>query len=186
MFIHLANWSINSCFKFFKQSIKINPAVMKKMFVLFLICGGVIFFYAFSKPTLQAGNMHLTYTDSLKEERQKYIEQVLASVGDKRNTGADSVFQNIRTFRGKQGVPVKHFLAIMDYWGEALGVSCTYCHHTADWASDDINKKQIARDMFAMRIVINDDILSKIKNLESIPARVNCGTCHNGNPIPRE
>ena len=56
---------------------------------------------------------------------------------------------------------------------DALGVECAYCH-VEDRASDDIDKKVIARGMMRMVQAINNDFLS------DIDARINCATCHRG------
>ena len=157
---------------------------MKKMLITLVICGGVFLSTSFFKTPLPPRKVKITYMDSFAKERQKYIEYVLASVKDRQDMRADSVFENIQTFSEKQGIKVTHLLAIMDYWGEVLGVNCTYCHNTNNWASDDISQKQIARDMYAMRSKINDEILPKIKNLASQPVLINCGTCHKGSPKP--
>jgi len=62
----------------------------------------------------------------------------------------------------------------------SAGCKTVPCHNTNDWASDNINQKQIARDMYAMRSKIND-VLPKIKNLQSQPVFINCGTCYKSN-----
>ncbi len=124
--------------------------------------------------------------DSLAVERQKYVTAILDSLKGNATMAADSVFQNINVFRSSQGVQVRHLLGIMNYWGEALGVNCTYCHTPPKWASDELSTKRIARDMFAMRVTINNEILANIPDLASKPARVNCTTCHNGMVIPRK
>jgi photosynthetic reaction center cytochrome c subunit len=130
--------------------------------------------------------VYLSTADSLAAERQKYISTILESLKGRENTACDSVFSNVQTFRDRQRVVVRHFLGIMDYWGRTLNVNCNYCHNTADWASDELRTKGIARQMFNMRVVINNDILAKIADLRSKPARVNCGTCHKGSPFPKE
>ncbi len=145
---------------------------------------GVVFCYLlFSSNT--TFSFHQSAEDSLDVERRKFIVGVLDSIKGKETIAADSVFHNIKTFDASQRLPVRHFLAVMNYWGEALGVSCTYCHNTNNWASDDLRTKRIARDMYRMRSTINEEILSKINDLKSKPARINCGTCHNGQPIPK-
>jgi hypothetical protein len=125
-----------------------------------------------------------TYADSLAAERAKFLNQILDSVKGKENTRADSVFKNIRTFKGQGSIPVKHLLAVMDYWGEALSVNCTYCHNSKNWASDELKDKRIARDMYHMRDVINKEILPQMKDLNASTSRVNCTTCHHGSPDP--
>jgi hypothetical protein len=122
--------------------------------------------------------------DSLTVQRQHYATAILDSLKDRGAMPADSIFQNLQVFRSTQRVQVNHLMGIMKYWGEALGVNCTYCHNPANWASDELRTKRIARDMFAMRVTINNQILANIKDLASKPARVNCGTCHDGGVLP--
>jgi len=98
---------------------------------------------------------------------------------------ADSVFVNLQVFTSSERVPVRHFLAIMDYWGEALNVSCTYCHSTSDWSSDTMRTKRVARDMYRMRQKINGEILANMNEIDHKRAEVNCSTCHNGKAIPK-
>jgi photosynthetic reaction center cytochrome c subunit len=125
-----------------------------------------------------------SFSDSLADEREKFLRQILDSLKGKENRSADSVFKNIRTFRGAGSIPVKHLLAVMDYWGEALSVNCTYCHNSQNWASDELKDKRIARDMYRMRDVINKELLPQMKDLSTSTSRVNCTTCHHGSPIP--
>ncbi len=70
-----------------------------------------------------------------------------------------------------EGAPVG---MIMRNIRDALGVDCAYCHVDGDRASDDIDKKVIARGMMRMTRAINDDFLT------NVDARINCATCHRG------
>ena len=125
-------------------------------------------------------------TDSLKDERRRYIKEILESIKGKESVTADSVFKNVNTFTGNQSIKATHFLAVMDYWGEALGVSCNGCHNTNDWASDEKNEKNVARGMYNLRQIINKEISINIENEGKIKPLVNCGTCHRGNKIPQQ
>jgi Photosynthetic reaction centre cytochrome C subunit len=158
---------------------------MKTIFILIFISASVALFSSFSGSWSNMNPRNFNCSDTAKEERQKYIQQILEKLQDKKDIGADSVFSNLKTFTGDQSLAVKHLLAVMDYWGQSLNVSCTYCHNTNKWESDEIKQKQIARDMFAMRLTINREILTKIQNLRSNPARINCGTCHRGSAVPQ-
>ena len=70
-----------------------------------------------------------------------------------------------------EGAPVGQ---IMRNIRDALGVDCAYCHVDGDRASDDIDKKRIARGMMRMMQAINNDFLT------GVDARINCNTCHQG------
>ena len=125
-------------------------------------------------------------SDSLEDERQRYIKEILDSIKGKESFMADSVFNNVNTFTGNQSIKATHFLAVMNYWGEALGISCSGCHNTKDWASDEKSEKNIARGMYKLRQIINKEISINIENEGKIKPLVNCGTCHRGNKIPEQ
>jgi len=125
-------------------------------------------------------------SDSLEDERQRYIKEILDSIKGKESFMADSVFKNVHTFTGNQRIKATHFLAVMNYWGEALGVSCNACHNTKNWASEEKQEKDIARGMYNLRQIINKEISINIENEGNIKPLENCGTCHRGNKIPKE
>ena len=158
---------------------------MKKIFVIIAICIGGALFVSFIKETGKS-SFYKTPEDSLAIERKKFITMIMDSLKGKEKIAADSVFKNLQVFNSSERIPVPHFLAIMDYWGEALTVNCTYCHSASNWSSDALRTKRIARDMYTMRQRINHEILPKIKDLSSKSAEVNCITCHNGKTIPQE
>ena len=128
--------------------------------------------------------MLVATTDSVAAERDFYMQQVLSSIKGKEELDADSVFTNIKTFKGVKRFTAKHFLLMMNIgWGKGLGVSCTYCHNSGDWASDEKPTKEIARQMYKLRATINNE-LKQIKNLQSQRPLINCITCHREKPIP--
>ncbi|HXV64708.1 MAG TPA: c-type cytochrome [Vicinamibacteria bacterium] len=84
--------------------------------------------------------------------------------------------------------------AIMRGFATGLGVRCEYCHSakkgqelepmdltTFDFASDTNPMKDKARAMIVMVRAINEDHLSKLEGT----IRVECVTCHRGQPQPR-
>lgn len=126
------------------------------------------------------------FTDTLQTERDFYMQQVLNSIKGKEKLDADSVFKDLKTFKGVRGFSAEHFLLMMNFgWGKGLGVSCGFCHNTKDWSSEIKPQKEIARQMYGLRTLINDN-LKQINNLQVNPARVNCFTCHRGKIIPVE
>jgi hypothetical protein len=95
---------------------------------------------------------------------------------------AESVYQNIQVLKGQSVLAV---LNIMDRgYNRSLGVSCSYCHDTKDWASDTKAEKVIARRMSAMVHDINEKYLASIDGLKSQKPVVNCTTCHRGQEKP--
>jgi hypothetical protein len=158
---------------------------MKTILVMLVFIISTVAICAFAYPAagIATGKQQ---NDSLAAERQRYVDEILSLLKGREATQADSVFKNLKTFTGPAGVKVTHFLGIMKYWGASLGVSCTHCHNTSNWSSDEKQAKLIARDMFAMRQIINGQILKNIKGLQSETPRVNCRTCHGGKLLPKE
>ena len=158
---------------------------MKILLVLLVLIATTVISSSFmhskySKP------ISIAFSDSLEKERLRFANEVLEAVKGKEGMHASEVFKNLKTFNEKESVKTTHFIEIMKYWGEALGVSCTHCHNTTDWASDEKITKQIARDMYALRQTVNGQILQKIKGLQTPIPLINCGTCHRGKIIPDE
>ncbi len=82
-------------------------------------------------------------------------------------------------------LPAGRLLAAMEGgFSRALGVSCTHCHVTTQWDSDDKRPKKATRDMMKMVRAINEDYIKPMKNLEDERASVSCMTCHRGEPRP--
>ena len=75
---------------------------------------------------------------------------------------------------------------VMQNIAMSLGVECSYCHVDGDRASDDIDKKNIARGMMGMMQEINNDFLSNVPDREGRDGavRIGCMTCHRGEAIP--
>lgn len=159
---------------------------MKKYWVLLFITGFIAASFSFSNHKIKT--IKQITEDSIAAERQHYFDEVMTSIKDKEKISCDSVFKNLKTFtvQQKQNIKAEHMMWIMSYWGEALGVSCTHCHNPANWASDEKQAKQIAREMYQLRTTVNEDILKNIKGLQSTTPRINCGTCHQGHLLPKE
>ena len=108
---------------------------------------------------------------------------VLRSIAGRENQPAESVFKNIKIFKG---VPAGRLVNIMNNgFGRSLGVSCGFCHVPGKWDLDDKEEKNTARLMFAMVQTINRDYISKVPHDSVGPMPVvNCFTCHRGNSRP--
>lgn len=121
-------------------------------------------------------------TDTLAQDRAKYVAAIREQIKGREEAPAESVYKNIQLFKG---MPAGRVLGIMEMgWSRALGVTCSHCHDTEKWDSDDKRPKLAARDMAAMTRTINTDLLRKIPNLRSENPTVNCSTCHRGQARP--
>ena len=97
---------------------------------------------------------------------------------------ASAVFKNIQTAFLKTR-PAGQLLAVMEMgYSRSLGVNCTHCHIPGKWESDEKATKGIAREMSAMVLRINGELLKPIKNLKSENPVINCTTCHRGEVKP--
>ncbi|HET9637028.1 MAG TPA: c-type cytochrome [Gemmatimonadaceae bacterium] len=122
--------------------------------------------------------------DSLNSARRDSgAAMVMRSIASRENQPAESVFKNIKIFKG---VPAGRLVNIMNNgFGRSLGVSCGFCHVPGKWDLDDKEEKNTARLMFAMVQTINRDYISKVPHDSTGPQPVvNCFTCHRGEPRP--
>lgn len=121
--------------------------------------------------------------DSLVADRAKYTKEILESIKGKEKMAADSVFKNVKIFKGK---PAEQLLRVMETgWSKALGVGCNHCHNVKDFAEEKGDYK-IAVEMVAMTNTINEDLIKKMKSYagrQRVPT-VNCSTCHRGESHP--
>jgi Photosynthetic reaction centre cytochrome C subunit len=148
-----------------------------------------------SQPSAQQtaggpGGARVPLTDSARRVRDSVTAarrdsgaaMVLRSIAGRENQPAESVFKNIKIFKG---VPAARLVNIMNMgFGRSLGVSCGFCHVPGKWDLDDKEEKNTARLMFAMVETINRDYLSKVPNDRGAAPTANCFTCHRGNPRP--
>lgn len=119
--------------------------------------------------------------DSIEKDRTRLYNEEVAWLAGRENQPAESVYKNIKLFKGQPAIRVLNIMA--RGFSPALGVSCSHCHVTGEYDREDKNTKQIARDMFAMVNGINAE-LKKIPNIKSTNPTVNCSTCHRGQARP--
>lgn len=114
--------------------------------------------------------------------RDSLMKVVLLSIAGKENLPAESVFKNIKIFKG---VPAGRVVNIMGRgFSPALGVSCGFCHVIGAYEKEDKEEKQTARVMYAMVNQINSDYMAKLAEPGRNPPTVNCSTCHRGMTRP--
>ena len=85
---------------------------------------------------------------------------------------AEHKYKNIQLLKG---LPADRVTSIMFAFKSSLGVDCTYCHIKDQFEKDDKSTKQMARKMIT---------LVRDTNAKLGAARVNCFTCHRGQPRP--
>jgi hypothetical protein len=137
------------------------------------------------------GGPRVPLTDSARRVRDSVTAarrdsgaaMVLRSIAGRENQPAESVFKNIKVFKG---VPAGRLVNIMNMgFGRSLGVSCGFCHVPGKWDLDDKEEKNTARLMLAMVQTINRDYIAKVPVDSGAPRpAVNCFTCHRGMPRP--
>ena len=87
---------------------------------------------------------------------------------------AAEVYKNIKVFKD---LPADQLIKTMEIMSASLGVNCNFCHVQNDFAKDDKEEKETAREMISMTIGIN-------KNNFGGRTEVSCATCHGGKPHP--
>lgn len=100
--------------------------------------------------------------------------QPAPSQQDTNGKTAAQVFKNIQILKD---IPAAQVIPGMQYITAALGVKCNYCHVEGNFASDDKQTKQTARQMMTMLFDIN-------KNSFDGRQEVSCYTCHQGHNEP--
>ena len=85
------------------------------------------------------------------------------------------------------GLFAQQFQEEMNFMVQALGVSCNTCHVRGNFASEDNEKKLVARRMLEMTKAINKQFFPdyKPKEGESVLGKVVCFTCHKGETTPK-
>jgi Photosynthetic reaction centre cytochrome C subunit len=120
--------------------------------------------------------------DSAALERARLTQIVRASIAGRESEPATAVFENITVLTAN--VSAGNLIQAMNFYGVALGVSCSHCHDVNRFAADDKPQKAIAREMMRMNGVLNGQLLKGIAGLQDRNASVNCVTCHRGQLVP--
>lgn len=120
--------------------------------------------------------------DTAAVSRDSLVKVLLARIAGRENAPAESVFRNIKLFRG---APAGRLLRVMNIgFGRSLGVGCIHCHDLNAFDGDEKKPKRVAREMWAMMRTINDSLLARIPDLQSQHPGINCTTCHRGQVKP--
>jgi hypothetical protein len=118
--------------------------------------------------------------DSIGTLRAATTAQLMKDVAGKEDQPAGTVFKNVQLLKDMKA---GEFLTFMDQTvGKGLGRNCTDCHVANDWQSDSLGRKKTARLMIGVMQGINNDLLTKMPARNGNTPKINCVTCHRGNP----
>jgi Photosynthetic reaction centre cytochrome C subunit len=158
--------------------------IMKKWIISLFALTAVVSLVAITPASKMPKSAADLRDDSLVADRAKHIKAIKEAIAGKEKMNAEEVFKNIKIFKGR---PAEQVLGTMENgWSKALGVSCSHCHNTNDWASEEKHDHEIARQMVGMTGKINDEVLAALPayaQKERKP-RIGCSTCHRGEAHP--
>jgi len=118
--------------------------------------------------------------DSIGTLRAATTAQLMKDIAGKENDPAGTVFKNVQLLKDMKA---GEFLTFMDQVvGRGLGRNCTDCHVANRWDSDSLGRKKTARLMIGVMEGINNDLLTKMPARNGNTPKINCITCHRGNP----
>ena len=113
--------------------------------------------------------------DSLAALRKPFIDQLNAQIKGHESDPAENIFQNVQILKT---LTAQQFVTRMEAYGRALGMRCSDCHVTSNFASDTVRAKKTARVMTQIVADINAQEMPKMN--ANNPPQVSCMTCHHG------
>jgi Photosynthetic reaction centre cytochrome C subunit len=118
-----------------------------------------------------------------KFDEAKALADLRKEIAGKEDEPAGKVFMDIDVM---QNVTAGQLLRIMEKgYARSLGVTCTHCHIPGQWESNEKKEKEAARGMIRMNATINNELLPKVRGLDTDhKPLVNCTTCHRGQVRP--
>ena len=93
---------------------------------------------------------------------------------------AGQAYQNVQVLSNLSVAQFNRLMVSITAW-VAPEQGCTYCHNAANFASDDIYTKVVARRMVQMTQHVNADWKPHVAD-----TGVTCYTCHRGKPVPEQ
>lgn len=113
-----------------------------------------------------------------QDEASKYISELEKGIAGREKEPSEIVFKNIQILKG---IPAGRLLKMMQLgFSKSLGVNCVHCHDPQAWESDKKDKKEIARQMWAL----TENIKKELPPITKKKSLVNCNTCHRGEIEP--
>ena len=104
-------------------------------------------------------------------EQEKILAELTKSIAGKENQNAGEIWKNVQQFKK---LPANRFLRLMNTYTKVLGVSCSHCHIVGQWEKEDLQTKQIPREMLDMMDKINTEglaieIRSSVSGMTRVP-----------------
>jgi hypothetical protein len=161
---------------------------------LFLLKQGAVFLYSFVILTLVATSKrsHMRFNSKKSLLIVTLCTAMIAAQGfaQKQQDHDDEKPANLKVL--PKDISGEDLHKVMKVFSTSLGVHCNYCHVAQkvegqdrphmDFASDDKQEKDVARDMMRMTASINRDFLPKMG--DHTLEQITCVTCHNGHSTP--
>lgn len=153
--------------------------------LLFTVFAVIIFLTGNQNKGIAQGGSP-TPTPKTKFDQKAAIAKLKEQIKGKEKLPASEVFKNVKDYGT---LPAGRLLAIMEFgFSRSLGVDCTHCHTPENWASEEKEAKNIARQMSKMTTQINIKLLRSIEEFKDRKGQqrpiVNCTTCHRGQVKP--
>lgn len=101
-------------------------------------------------------------------------------------------FENLQVI--DKAIKKGELIRIMKGFTNALGFRCNNCHvggsanslDGMDFTSDEKQEKKTAREMLRMVNMLNSEYISKVFGNDKTGIKVECVTCHRGQPHPKQ
>src|SRR5258706_2841835 len=100
---------------------------MKQLLILLGMLARIAGILSFQNSRPSVSEKHRG-TDSLASERERFTNEILATIKGKESEMAGTRFKKIPTFGTTKRIKANHFLAVLNYCVSALGVSCYHRH----------------------------------------------------------
>ena len=117
-----------------------------------------------------------------------------SDLGEPVNINVNSSTMHPNRQNRKTTMEAEQTYALMMHLSTALGVNCTHCHNTQNFAAWNLSTQQRATSWYGIRMVrdINDDYISPLHDVfpanrlgpRGDPFKASCVTCHQGNAKP--
>jgi photosynthetic reaction center cytochrome c subunit len=125
------------------------------------------------------GMVHVKNPEDVQAiNQEQQAPEITLPVAPSAGPKARDVYQNLQVLGDLSVAEMVSSMTAMTQW-VAPDEGCTYCHAAANFASDELYTKVVARRMLQMTQSINSQWADHVGD-----TGVTCYTCHRGNPVP--